>query len=143
MQALSSMHWYTQHSTEKKAMLGSAVMCLRQRRLKAAFAGMRECCSQKRHMRVMAVRALAYWKGSAILAAFSAWSEMTRERLRTREKVTKSPNKRNCWQHLGEASVRERKVNGKYARVAVVLAPVLQLSAKQLGGLRYVKSQLD
>ena len=74
-------------------MLGSAVKCLRQRLLRAAFAGMREQCSQKRHLRVMAMRALAYWKGCAIVPALSAWSKLTRERLQTKEKVmTKSPD---------------------------------------------------
>ena len=68
-------------------MLGSAQKQFKQRLLTAAFAGMREQCSQKRQLRVMAMRAVAYWKCSATVAAFSAWSDWATERLQTRTKV--------------------------------------------------------
>ena len=87
MQAFSSMRWYAQYSRGKKAMLGSTLKRFSQRLLAAAFAGMREECSQKRQLQIMARRALAYWQGSATMAAFSAWSGRTREGIRTKEKV--------------------------------------------------------
>ncbi|CAL5222673.1 g5072 [Coccomyxa viridis] len=89
-EAFSSMRWYAQYSRGKKAMLGSTLKRFSQRLLAAAFAGMREECSQKRQLRVMAMQAVAYWKGSATVAAFSAWSDWTTERLQTKRKVLNS-----------------------------------------------------
>ena len=68
-------------------MLHSTAKHFRQRWLAKLFAGMRMWCSQKRQLQIMARRALAYWQGSATMAAFSAWSGRTREGIRTKEKV--------------------------------------------------------
>ena len=68
-------------------MLHSAVKHFRQRWLAQLFAGMCVWCSQKRQLHVMARRAVAYWQGSATMAAFSAWSERTRKRIQTKKKV--------------------------------------------------------
>ena len=87
MQAFSSMQWHTQRSTENMAKLGSALTRFRQRLLAAAFAGMHAHGSRKGQQRRMAVRALAYWKGSVTVAAFCAWSERTRRNVQTKEKV--------------------------------------------------------
>lgn len=119
MQAFSSMRWYAQYSRGKKAMLGSTLKRFSQRLLAAAFAGMREECSQKRQLRVMAMQAVAYWKGSATVAAFSAWSDWTTERLQTKRKVHRqTPSEEKLLTSGWDQESLKRKVKGGYARAA-------------------------
>jgi len=90
MQAFASLQWHAQHAKQKKAMLASVLQRLRQRSrwaLAAAFVGMREHCSQKRQLRFMATKAIAYWKGSLIVAAFFTWMDKTREKRQLKTKV--------------------------------------------------------
>lgn len=100
-------------------MLGSTLKRFSQRLLAAAFAGMREECSQKRQLRVMAMQAVAYWKGSATVAAFSAWSDWTTERLQTKRKVHRqTPSEEKLLTSGWDQESLKRKVKGGYARAA-------------------------
>ena len=87
MQAIASLQWHAQHARQKKAILASVLQRPRQRSLVAAFTGMREHCSQKRQLLFMATKAIAYWKGSLIVAAFFTWMGKTREKRQFKTKV--------------------------------------------------------
>jgi hypothetical protein len=91
MQAFATLHWHAQHSKGKKVMLAQVVRQLRHSMMAAAFAGMRERCSHKRRLRVMAMRAMAHWQGSARVTAFQSWARWTHYSREAALKVSASP----------------------------------------------------
>ena len=91
MQAFAILHWHAQHSRGKRALLAQVVQRLRHHVMAAAFAGMRERCSRKRRLRVMAMRAMAHWRGSARVTAFYSWAKWARDSRKVALKVSSPP----------------------------------------------------
>lgn len=91
MQAFATLHWHAQHSRVERALLAQVVQRLRHRVMAAAFVGMRERCSHKRRLRVMAVRAMAHWRGSARVTAFYSWAKWARDSRKVALKVSSLP----------------------------------------------------